>query len=136
MDEDKAASEEAAEYAVTVHLLADVSQLNPETGATLTQQLAKLIARSPNRFPAQRSLTPTPQPSAVQTAPRKDDSWPGSQTFSNVQVEVATQLAPPVATEADSEPKPELSPERIAELERRADEKTDRALSRTARAIP
>jgi len=97
------------------------------------EQLAAMRAREgrlpplrSSTTPAPRSITPTPEPRAAQ-AQGKDPSWPAPQTATP-----APSTGEVSAEPADAGP-PELSPERIAELERKAVASVDTALSKPAR---
>lgn len=82
------------------------------------------------RSPRGTHRTPTPLPFDVNSndgggtpAPRKDEtSWPSSAALATQDEQGAAQT-----------PEPELSPERIAELEARSARRVDRALAKPAR---
>lgn len=129
MDEppDKSTAEEGdeidpVEYDVRVDLLTAVLRRDTPAGYELFKREAQELTERRRRSPHSKTPTPQPLPGAGSPPPRRDQSWVAEQ--------VETPTAPGAEAPGDTE---EPSPERIAELEARADAKVDRALAKPAR---
>jgi hypothetical protein len=129
MDElpDKSTDEEGddidpVEYDVRVSLLTEVLRRDTPAGYALFKREAQELTERRRRSPHSKTPMPQPMPGAGSPPPRRDQSWAAEQ--------VETPTAQGAEAPGDSE---EPSPERVAELEARADAKVDRALAKPAR---
>lgn len=113
---------DAVEYDVRVTLLTAVLRRDTPTGYELFKREAQELTERRRRSPQSKTPTPQPLPGAGSPPPRRDQSWTAE--------EAKTPTAPGAEAPGDSE---ELSPERVAALEARADAKVDRALAKPLR---
>jgi hypothetical protein len=109
------------EYDVRVTLLTEVLRRDTPAGYELFKREAQELTERRRRSPHSKTPTPQPLPGAGTPPPRRDQSW----TAEGAKTPTATLEGP-----GDTE---ELSPERVAELEAKADAKVDRALAKPAR---